>query len=102
MRTLVTTCCVCLALAAVCGAKAPTLQKGVKIEVAGEPVDIEIGHLVPSVADFNADGKKDLIIGQFKSGRISLCLNTGTDAAPTFKEIKQLKADGELIKLDAG
>jgi hypothetical protein len=85
--------------AAAGGAK---LAKGVKLEAAGEPIDIEVGHLVPRACDWNNDGKKDLIVGQFRNGAVRLYLNEGTDAAPVFGESSLLHAGGKPIKLDAG
>ena len=80
----------------------PKLDEGVKLEAAGKPIDIEIGHLVPRACDWNNDGKKDLIVGQFKDGAIRLYLNVGTDAAPVFGEYSFLQAGGKPIRLDAG
>ncbi len=85
-----------------CLADAPKLDKGVRVEVNEAPIDIEVGHLVPDAVDFNGDGKKDLVVGQFKEGCIRLYVNEGTDAAPVFKEGKPLEAVGQVIKLDAG
>jgi hypothetical protein len=79
-----------------------TLSKGVKVEAAGEPIDVEIGHLVPCACDWNNDGRKDLVVGQFKDGAIRLYLNEGTDAAPVFGEFSLLQAGGKPIRLDAG
>ena len=78
------------------------LAKGGMWEAAGKPIDVEIGHLVPRVCDWNNDGKKDLIVGQFASGAIRLYLNQGTDAAPVFREPSLLQAGGKPIRLDAG
>ena len=78
------------------------LAKGVKLEAAGEPIDVEVGHLVPHTCDWNNDGKKDLIVGQFKNGAIRLYLNQGTDSAPVFGESSLVKAGGKPIRLDAG
>ena len=80
----------------------PKLRKGVKLTAAGEPIDVEIGHLVPCVCDWNGDGKKDLLVGQFKSGAIRLYLNQGTDTEPVFGEFSFLQAGGKQIRLDAG
>ena len=80
----------------------PKLGEGVKLQAAGKPIDVEIGHLVPRACDWNNDGKKDLIVGQFKDGAIRLYLNEGTDAAPVFRESSVLQAGGKPIKLDAG
>ena len=76
--------------------------RGVKLMAAGEPIDVEIGHLVPCVSDWNSDGKKDLLVGQFKSGAIRLYLNQGTDTEPVFQEFSMLNAGGKPIRLDAG
>jgi hypothetical protein len=75
---------------------------GVMLMAGGEPIDIEIGHLVPCVTDWNSDGKKDLLVGQFRSGAIRLYLNRGTDAEPVFDEFSMLHAGGKPIRLDAG
>ncbi len=80
----------------------PVFHEGVLIQVAGKPIDIEIGHLVPRACDWNNDGKKDLLVGQFSGGVIRLYLNQGTDAAPVFEDSTVLNAGGKPIKLDAG
>jgi len=80
----------------------PVLQDGRKIEAGGQAIDVEIGHAVPSVVDWNGDGKKDLIVGQFGGGKIRLYLNQGTDSAPAFKDFTFLQAGGAEISLPAG
>jgi len=77
-------------------------QEGVRLKADGEVIDVEIGHLVPCVTDWNNDGKKDLIVGQFSGGKIRLYLNRGTDSAPAFKDFTYLSAGGEEISLPAG
>jgi hypothetical protein len=93
---------IALCLALLCSPLFAQFKEGVKLEANGEPIDAEIGHFVPAVADWNSDGKKDLIIGQFKEGKIQLFLNYGTDSAPLFKEAQYLQAGGEEISLPAG
>ncbi len=78
------------------------LAKGVKLEAAGKPINGELGHLVPRACDWNNDGKKDLIVGQFGEGAIRLYLNQGTDAAPVFREPSLLQDGGKPNRLDAG
>jgi hypothetical protein len=80
----------------------PDLAPGVRLEAGGKPIDGEVGHLVPVAADWNGDGKKDLLVGQFGEGMIRLYLNQGTDAGPVFKEFSALEAGGKAIKLPAG
>ncbi len=79
-----------------------TFEMGFKVEAGGKVIDVEVGHLVPDVVDWNNDGKKDLVVGQFKPGGIQLYLNEGTDAKPVFGEGTFLAAGEKPIKLDAG
>ena len=88
-------CCAALA-------EAPKLQPGVRLRADGKNIDVKIGHLVPAVMDWNGDGKKDLIVGQFSGGRISVYLNNATDSAPGFKDFSLLRADTKEIRLPAG
>ena len=87
---------------ATCQAREPQLQEGVLVQVDQQAIDVPIGHLVPCVADWNGDGKKDLILGQFREGAIRLYLNQGTNAAPIFTDFTFLETGGKPIKLDAG
>jgi hypothetical protein len=83
-------------------AREPQLQEGVLIQANQQPIDVPVGHLVPCAVDWNGDGKKDLVIGQFQNGAIRLYLNQGTNAAPVFGDFTFLETGGKAIKLDAG
>jgi hypothetical protein len=88
-----------------CAAAAPELLPGVKLQADGQDIDDHsIGHFVPTVADWNGDGKKDLIVGSFTGdpGNVRLYLNTGTDAEPKFGKATFLEANGQPIKLTGG
>ena len=87
---------------AACGAGEPVLAPGVRLQADGKDIDIEIGHLVPCVADWNGDGRKDLLLGQFKEGGIRFYPNVGRDDRPEFKAFEFLAAGGAPIRLDAG
>jgi len=92
-------------LAIAAWAASPQMRPGVKIMGGNEPLDDHrLGHFVPAVADFNGDGKKDLIIGMFtgEPGNVWICLNVGTDAEPKFDKPKYLEAGGQPIKLSGG
>jgi hypothetical protein len=58
------------------------LMPPVRLEAAGKPIDTAIGHAAPFVADFDGDGVKDLLVGQFGDGILWIFRNEGTDAAP--------------------
>lgn len=80
----------------------PELSEGQEILAGGKPIEIKAGHLVPCVADWNGDGKPDLVLGQYTGGRIRLYLNRGTDAEPFFEKFEFLKAAGRIISLPVG
>src|SRR3954447_15155468 len=56
----------------------------VRIEAAGKPIDTAIGHAAPFVADFDGDGVKDLLVGQFGDGILWIYKNVGTNTQPKF------------------
>ncbi|MCK5116606.1 MAG: hypothetical protein KAR44_08385 [Candidatus Aegiribacteria sp.] len=48
---------------------------------------LDVGtYAAPLAVDWNGDGKKDLIIGQFAYGRIRFYPNVGTNSTPVFNE----------------
>ena len=53
---------------------------------------------VPCAADWNGDGKKDLLVGYQTNGMIRVYLNSGTDAKPVFTSSYDLQAAGQSIQ----
>ena len=48
---------------------------------------LDVGsYAAPLAVDWNGDGKKDLITGQFEYGRIRFYPNVGTNSIPVFDE----------------
>jgi hypothetical protein len=80
----------------------PELAAGQLVKAGDNPIEVDIGHLVPCLVDWNNDGLKDLVVGQFKGGKIRLYLNRGTAGNPLFGEFEYLKAGGKEISLPAG
>ena len=37
----------------------------VRIESSGNPIDVTVGHAAPYLHDFDGDGLKDLLVGEF-------------------------------------
>jgi hypothetical protein len=63
----------------------------IEFESAGtiscDGVRIDVGsYSAPLAADWNGDGLKDLICGQFDYGRIRFYPNVGTSTAPIFEQ----------------
>ena len=89
-----------------CAAAGPVLLPGVRLQADGKDIDdpASVGHFVPTVADWNGDGKKDLIVGSFtgEPGNVRVYLNIGTDAEPKFGKAAFLEAGGQPIKLTGG
>ena len=63
---------------------AKELLPPVRLEAAGKPIDTDVGHAAPFVADFDGDGVKDLLVGQFGSGILWVYRNEGTNAQPRY------------------
>lgn len=78
---------------------------GGRLLQVGEPgskVDIDVFYrATPTVADWNNDGKKDLIVGSV-DGLIYIYLNEGTDTEPDFRSEQYAEMDdGELLSVPA-
>ena len=48
-----------------------------RVEANGKPIDVDIGHAAPLAADFDGDGRFDLLVGQFGEGKPRLYRNLG-------------------------
>ncbi len=73
------------------------LAAPVRIEAAGKPIDTDVGHAAPAVTDFDGDGVKDLLVGQFGGGVLWIYRNEGTNARPKLaagKKFKEGEKDG--------
>ena len=56
-------------------------------------------YAIPCVADWNGDGRKDLIVGYQFVSKLALYLNVGTDTGPVFTNYANLQAGGVDIVL---
>lgn len=69
--------------------------------VAGKPIAVAIGHAAPLVIDFDGDGVRDLLVGQFGDGKLNVFKNTGTNASPILAEGVFLQAGGKDATIPA-
>ena len=60
------------------------------------PIDVDVGHATPYVVDWDGDGKKDLLVGQFSGGKIRVYRNLGDGKLATGD---WLKADGAVAEI---
>jgi hypothetical protein len=70
----------------------PLLDSGNPVLAGGAPVDVGM-RATPISDDWNEDGRKDLIVGNF-DGNILIFLNEGTDSAPVFNTSFNLQVGG--------
>ena len=56
----------------------------------------------PSAVDWNNDGKKDLIVGEYTGGNIHVYLNKGTDVNPAFNGSFMVLSNGAPISVSYG
>jgi hypothetical protein len=85
-------------------AHAGELEKPFKLLAGGEPLDVGgIGYAAPFVGDFNMDGRRDLLVGQFTEGKLRIFLNQGTNEAPKFrKDFIWFEAGAETGRVPTG
>ena len=83
-------------------ATAPGLGKGIKLEAGGAPIDVEVGHAAPYFVDFDGDGVKDLLVGQFGSGKLRIYKNVGSNKQPKFDKFTFFQAGGADATVPAG
>lgn len=69
-----------------------------KLEADGVPIG-EDPYVAPSVADWDGDGAKDLLVGTYH-GRVRWYRNVGSNAAPVFTDGGYLMANGAEIRVN--
>lgn len=95
-----------LILTAVTPGDVPGFGTATPILCSGNPIDIG-SYSDPLVVDWNEDGLKDLIVGQFSEGtgddgKIRIYLNVGTNSSPAFTSWEYMQADGTDIVCPSG
>ncbi|MBI1918136.1 MAG: hypothetical protein HYS12_25880 [Planctomycetes bacterium] len=75
---------------------APELAPPIKLTAGSKPIDVDVGHAAPCVADLKGDGKPCLLVGQFGEGKLRVYPNLGTPAEPRFDQFEWFRAGGKL------
>ncbi|MEN6337241.1 MAG: VCBS repeat-containing protein, partial [Phycisphaerales bacterium] len=83
-----------LAASAVTADVGDELAAPVRIEAGGKAIDTEVGHAAPFVCDFDGDGVRDLLVGQFGNGQLWIFHNEGTNAQPKLAAGVKFKEGG--------
>jgi hypothetical protein len=100
MKTLFVLVAVALLAPLALGA-APLFVGPELVQDAGVPIDVGY-YGAPTMYDWNEDGAKDLILGQYDSGKIRLYLNQGLDTVPSFNGFTFFQSGGQGISLPYG
>ncbi len=79
----------------------PSFGPQTTIEANGSAIQVTTGMASPCVYDWDGDGKKDLILGQYGAGKLRLYLNVGANNAPEFADFSYMQANGSDISLTA-
>jgi hypothetical protein len=83
-------------------AQLPQFEFQGKLECNGQEIT-DISWPSSCVTDWDGDGLKDLIIGEFSpNGKVRFYKNIATNTAPEFESYSYIKANGVDIKLTTG
>lgn len=92
----------CAALAISSSLAAGELLPPFRVAAGGKPIDTDVGHAAPIMADFDGDGVLDLLVGQFGDGRLRIYRNEGSNALPKFRALGWFRAEGSFGEVPAG
>ncbi len=80
----------------------PTFASPFFVKANGVDLVVTASIPDPCVVDWDGDGLKDLVIGQFAYGKIRFYPNSGTNADPVFTTYTFLQAGGVDITMAYG
>ena len=90
-------------LAVVAFAQTPVFDAPVAIEANGVPINVGTGgNASPFMIDWDGDGRQDLLLGQYSSGKVRFYANTDSNFNPVFGDFVYLQADGADISVSSG
>ena len=78
------------------------LAPPIQLQAGGQPINVDMGHAAPFVADLKGDGNMTLLVGQFGEGKLRLYPNVGTRKDPKFDKFEWFQAGGKVVSLPAG
>ena len=95
---------------------ADVLEMPFRLKAQGKAIDVTVGHAAPYIIDFDGDGLRDLLVGEFGRGsfpisrlpedpelrkmgfansKLRIYRNIGTNHAPKYEKFEYLAAGGE-------
>ena len=95
-------CCLVTGLLVGAGPGPTDLAPPVRLLAGGQPMNVDVGHAAPFVADLKGNGQTTLLVGQFGEGKLRLYPNVGTAKAPRFEKFDWFQAGGAAGTVPAG
>jgi hypothetical protein len=89
-------------IVAVADPAAADLAPPVQLQAGGQPINVDMGHAAPFVADLKGDGRLVLLVGQFGDGKLRLYPNVGTRTDPRFDKFEWFHAGGRVATVPFG
>ena len=85
----------------------PDLEQPFAVQSGGETLDIGmVGHAAPLFTDWDGDGLKDLLVGQYGQdefrGALRVYKNVGSAKAPKFDSFTYVQSDGRVDLVPTG
>src|SRR5262249_48131230 len=94
--------CILAGMLAAADPVANDLAAPVQLHAGGQPINVDMGHAAPFVADLKGDGQMVLLVGQFHEGKLRLYANIGSKNGPQFDKFEWFQAGGKIASLPAG
>lgn len=78
------------------------LEEPFQLEAGGEKIDVGGSFSTPFVADWDGDGKADLLLGGGRDVRLRIYRNEGKSRAPVFGGFTHFEAGGKPATVPDG
>ena len=82
--------------------ESPQFHQPVRLKAGAEYVKVEApGYAAPTWHDVNGDGKKDLVVGQFRGGKMQIFLGEALHKSglPKLQKGSWLQAEGDVAEV---
>jgi len=83
-------------------ARSAELAAPLALLAAGKPIDVDVGHAAPCVADLLGEGKPQLLVGQYGDGKLRVYRNAGGARERRFGKFEYFQAGGDTGKVPSG
>ncbi|MBI3928407.1 MAG: VCBS repeat-containing protein [Armatimonadetes bacterium] len=79
-----------------------SLEEPFLVQAGDRPIQVEIGHAAPLPVDYDGDGRRDLLVGQFGDGKLRIYRNQGSDESPAFGSFEYFRAGAKEATVPFG